>query len=105
MLTDEERHARSKRVRELERLERWKVILGVVAVIGLAAALIWRANTHPLPIASGAVAASCRTGYQNARSAAESLSVDVQRPLNDPEQDVPANISCGELRRSGELAR
>ena len=49
------------------------------------------------------IVAQCRTGYERARSAAESLVVDARRSIVDPEVDVPANIPCAELRRTGQL--
>jgi hypothetical protein len=104
MLTDEERIARSKRLRSLERSERWKLLAAIVAGLAVLCALLWSVNRHPLPHPGQLIVAECRTDYQRARSAAESLVVDARRPIHDPELDVPANVSCGELRRTDRLA-
>ena len=103
MLTDEERLARSKRLRSFERGERWKVLIGIVAGVAFLGALLWRTMSHPLPIPGGTIVEMCRTDFAHARSAAESLVVDARRPIVDPEVDVLANVACGELRRTGRL--
>jgi hypothetical protein len=79
------------------------VLVAIVAGLAVLGVLLWRTTSHPLPIAATSIKVMCRTDFQRARSAAESLVVEARRPIVDPEVDVPANISCGELRRTGQL--
>jgi hypothetical protein len=81
------------------------MIVAILLALTVVVALVWRVSVHPLPRPSALVVAECRAHYRDARSAADSFSIDARRPIVDPELDVPANISCGELRRTGQLGR
>ena len=106
MLSDDERRARSERLRGFERMERLKVVVATLVALAVVGVLLWRVVTasDPLPRGDALIVGRCRADYQRAGSAAESLVVDARRPIFDPEWDVPRNISCGELRRTGQLS-
>jgi hypothetical protein len=87
------------------RAERRKRILISVAVIVVAAVLIWAwMRDPPDPLNNSYAIQSCRADYQRARSDADTAIIDERMPISDPEAPTP-KVSCRELRMSGRLAR
>ena len=102
MLTDQERVARQSRIASFDRRERVaKIATWVgIALVALLIVVFW-SRRQPAD-ARGHIAALCAPEYQRAKTAVDTAVIDRRQPFVDPE-DVPAGVSCGELRRAGKL--
>lgn len=97
---------RERRQARLASFVRWEtrrrilIALSLLAVIGL---LLWWQGTSPIdPFDRRTIASLCVVDYKKARSAAETANVDARAPIIGRRTAV-ADISCGELRRAGQL--
>src|SRR4051812_44839341 len=80
----------------LEGASSW-IALGLIAV-AVAAWIIW-SGIHPGFATHDA--AFCKTSYANAKTLQDALMVDAQQSL----EKSPGALSCGTLRKTGELPR
>jgi hypothetical protein len=103
MSTEEERQERHTRLASFDRQEKARrifIVLSVLAVLGL---LAWWQGRSPIdPLDRRVIASFCVVDYKKARSAAETANVDTRAPIVGRRTAV-ASITCGELRRAGQL--
>jgi hypothetical protein len=92
--------ARAAQIPIRDRLPRFGVVTGIVAVILILAGLVFLQARHPGFASVGAV--ECERSYRRARSSPDTAIVDLQIPATGREKG-PNAPSCGFLRRSGEL--
>jgi len=105
VLTQAERQQRAIRLRRFAIVESIKRASIVAAVLlGLALVLWWQRGKPVDPIRERAIASLCQSGYESARSAADTTAVDQEQPVVG-KLTALARISCGELRRSGKTHR
>ncbi|HEX5436480.1 MAG TPA: hypothetical protein VFW98_04945 [Gemmatimonadaceae bacterium] len=82
------------------RFAAWPIVLGIAAIVGIVLVVEFVLAADP---GTQPEAAECRAAYERARTAVDSAAVDAQRPLVRRQSAAPSRLSCGELRRSGEL--
>jgi hypothetical protein len=102
MLTDQERTARQDRIASFDRRERIaKIATWVgIALVALLVVVFW-SQRQPAD-AREHIVALCAPEYQRAKTAVDTAVIDRRQPFVDP-TDVPAGVSCGELRRAGKI--
>ena len=102
MLTDQERTARQSRIASFDRRDRIVKIATWfgIALVTLLVIVFW-SRRQPAD-AREHIAALCTPEYQRAKTAVDTDVIDRRQPFVDP-TDVPAGVSCGELRRAGKI--
>ena len=97
--------ARRDRLKAFDRAERINRVGWVlVAMLAIAVFVWWHRGRPVLPIDERVIGTECKVRYSRVMTPADSLVIDMQAPVMDPET-APANITCGELRRAGKLPR
>jgi len=105
MLSDAEQQQRRGRLRRFALAYRAKLtllVLGLLVAFGLL--IRWGIFAPVDPLNSALVGEWCRLGYEKAKTAADTATADRREPVVN-QQTAAMPISCGELRRSGALAR
>jgi hypothetical protein len=103
MSTEEERQERHSRLASFDRQEKTRRILIVLSVLAVLGLLAWWQGRSPIdPLDRRVIASFCVVDYKKAHSAAETANVDTRAPIVGRRTAV-AGITCGELRRAGQL--
>ena len=83
-----------------DRFAAWPVVLGIAVIVVIVLVIEFLHAAYP---GTQPEAAECRAFYARAQTGADSAAIDAQRPLVRRESAAPSRLSCGELRRSGQL--
>jgi hypothetical protein len=103
MSTEDKQRERQARVASFDRQERTRRIFIALSLLLVTGLLIWWQGRSPIdPLDRRVIASFCVADYKKARSAADTAGVDTQAPINGL-RTAAAGITCGELRRAGQL--